>query len=110
MSNSKILTIEQIEELETEFRKQFILSHPGLMLNLSMLVGTVRHLLEENEQLTKGVVELQNALLPFALLDIRHLNDRPDTEPIWAINKSRITNGHIRSAQRLILRSGGEGD
>ena len=45
MSESKILTIQQIEELETEFRKQFVLSHPGLMLNLSMLVSTVRHLL-----------------------------------------------------------------
>ena len=41
-----MLTIDQVEELETEFRKQFILSHPGLMLNLSMLVGAVRQLHE----------------------------------------------------------------
>lgn len=54
------------------------------------------------EQLRAERDELRNALLPFALLDIRHLQDRSDHEPIWAINKSQITNGHIRKAQQLM--------
>ena len=44
LNNTTILSDAQIDDLEEEFRRQFIMSHPGLMLNLSMLCATVKAL------------------------------------------------------------------
>lgn len=42
------------------------------------------------------------ALMPFANLDIRHLKAAPDDRPIWQLNETSITVGHIRAAKRAM--------
>ena len=44
MEKTQLLTNGQVEQLEEAFRREFIMSHPGLMLNLSTLCHTVRAL------------------------------------------------------------------
>lgn len=52
------------------------MSHPGLMLNLSMLVGTVRQLLSENEKLKADVARFSE------LADERH-------DQLWEARRQR---------------------
>lgn len=44
-------------------------------------------------------LEIQEALLPFARLDIHHLTRAPDHQPIWQLNETAITVGDIRKAK-----------
>lgn len=77
---SVILSNEQVDAFEDEMRQQFIASHPGLMLNLSMLCQTVRvlrkqlaHVQSKTHYLTCGA---RIEALEFRLKEVEEERDR----------------------------------
>lgn len=67
------------------------------------------HVTAHTEALREENGRLRGLLAPFAKLSVKHLEDKKDNAPVWAINDVIITVGDIRRAQAALHRGEGGG-